>query len=405
MASPLGLYAVGVISAGQAFAGFGDPTVIFIASLFVVSEALDATGVTTRAGQRLVAAAGASTGRLAVYVLLLSAGMSAILTPDGAVAALLPMTVLVAVRLRLAPSKLLVPMAFSAHTGSLLVLTGSPVNVLVSDEANRPGGGAFGFFEFALVGVPLTIGAVAGVRLARRLLPAREPVAMSVDLSGHTRTLMAQYAVDRDVLVRHEVPEELFTRRSGVGEVVIPPRSPLIGTTLFPGMATPSGDLLVLAVQRQGAPVGPTGVALGAGDAVLVEGSWEALDEHLDDEVLVVDAPDAVRRQVVPLNAGARRTLLVVGAMVVALASGAVPAAVAAMAIVVLGVMRTEDADGAISWTTVVLIAGVIPSRRRCRTRARPTTSPRCCSTSSATRGRARCSPASSSSRRCWASR
>src|SRR5207253_1863217 len=143
--------------------------------------------------------------------------------------------------------------------------------------------------------------------------------------------------------VRHEVPEELFTRRSGVAEVVIPPRSALIGTTLFPGMTTPSGDLLVLAVQRQGLSAGTGGVVLAAGDAVLLEGSWEALDEHLDHQVLVVDAPDAVRRRVVPLNAGARRTLVVVAAMVAALGSGVVPAAVAgavaAMAIVVLGVL------------------------------------------------------------------
>src|SRR4051794_19978557 len=198
MASALALYATGVISAPQAFAGFGDPTVIFIASLFVMSEALDATGITTWAGQRLVEAAGASTARLVAYILLLSAGLSAILTPNGAVAALLPMTVLVAVRLGRAPSKLLIPMAFAAHTGSLLVLTGSPVNVLVSDEASRVAGDGFGFFAFALVGLPLTAGAVlTALWLGPRLLPEREPVAMSTDLSGHARTLLAQYAVDR----------------------------------------------------------------------------------------------------------------------------------------------------------------------------------------------------------------
>jgi hypothetical protein len=57
MGVALALYAAGVIGVDEAFAGFGDPTVSFIASLFVVSEALDATGVTTWAGQRLVAAA------------------------------------------------------------------------------------------------------------------------------------------------------------------------------------------------------------------------------------------------------------------------------------------------------------------------------------------------------------
>ena len=46
------LYGTGVLGADEVFAGFGDPTVVFIAALFVVSEGLDATGVTTWAGQR-----------------------------------------------------------------------------------------------------------------------------------------------------------------------------------------------------------------------------------------------------------------------------------------------------------------------------------------------------------------
>jgi di/tricarboxylate transporter len=366
MAAAMALYATGVISVEQAFAGFGDPTVIFIASLFVVSEALDSTGVTTWAGERLVAGAGDSDARLVIYVLLLAGALSAILTPNGAIAALLPMTVLVAVRLGRAPSKLLMPMAFSAHAGALLVLTGSPVNVLVADEAGSLGVGRFGFFEFALVGVPLTIGAVLiGLRLGPRLLPERRPRAMSVDLSGHARTLLAQYSVDRDVLVEHKVSEELFTRRSGVAEVMVPPRSPLIGETFFPGMTTSSGDLLVLAIQRQGSDAGPGDVTLADGDVVLLEGTWDALDEHLDEDVLVVDAPDAIRRQVVPLSAGARRALTVVAAMVVALATGLLPAAVAgglaAMAMVLLGVFGTEQAYRAVSWTAVILIAGLIP--------------------------------------------
>ena len=52
------LWATGVLDASQVVAGFGDPAVIFIATLFVVSEGLDATGVTTWVGQRLIGWAG-----------------------------------------------------------------------------------------------------------------------------------------------------------------------------------------------------------------------------------------------------------------------------------------------------------------------------------------------------------
>ena len=51
--------------------------------------------------------------------------------------------------------------------------------------------------------------------------------------------------------------ETLFNRSSGLAEVVIPPRSGLIGQSVFPGMVTESGDLIILAVQRAGAEIAP----------------------------------------------------------------------------------------------------------------------------------------------------
>ena len=58
LGASLTLAATGVLDLGQAVAGFGDPTVVFIASLFVVSAALDETGVTAWAGERLMVVAG-----------------------------------------------------------------------------------------------------------------------------------------------------------------------------------------------------------------------------------------------------------------------------------------------------------------------------------------------------------
>src|SRR4029079_15167412 len=96
LGAALALYATGVLNLNQALAGFGDPVVIFIASLFVVSEALDGTGVTTWAGQQLITRVGDSHTRLLVLTMLLAAGLSAIISPNGAVAALVPMAVLLA---------------------------------------------------------------------------------------------------------------------------------------------------------------------------------------------------------------------------------------------------------------------------------------------------------------------
>src|SRR6478736_675436 len=70
LGTALTLWATGVLTLDQSLAGFGDPTVIFIASLFVVSEALDATGITAWAGQQLVARVGESRTRRMVVMLL-----------------------------------------------------------------------------------------------------------------------------------------------------------------------------------------------------------------------------------------------------------------------------------------------------------------------------------------------
>ena len=68
---------------------------IFIASLFVVSEALDATGVTAWAGQQLIARAGESRTRLVVLMMLLVAVLTALISVNGSVAALLPVMVVI----------------------------------------------------------------------------------------------------------------------------------------------------------------------------------------------------------------------------------------------------------------------------------------------------------------------
>ncbi len=83
----LALWATGVLELHEALAGFGDPTVLFIASLFVVSEALEATGVTAWAGSQVIRRAGTTRTAILVAVCLLVAGLTAFISVNGAVAA------------------------------------------------------------------------------------------------------------------------------------------------------------------------------------------------------------------------------------------------------------------------------------------------------------------------------
>lgn len=364
LGAALTLWATGVLQLEQALAGFGDPTVILIASLFVVSEGLDATGVTTWAGRQMIARAGSDQTRLLVLMMLLVAVLTALISVNGAVAALLPMVVLVAVRLDRAPSRLVMPLAFAAHAGSMLALTGTPVNVIVSDALVDAGGRRLGYLEFAWVGVPLLIGVIVmAVVLGPRLLPERRARSIPPDLSEHARTLVDQYLLDS---AGDADTHALFNRDVGLGEVVVAPRSELIGQRMFAGMTTASGDFVVLAIQRQGRDLGPSEVELAAGDTLLLQGTWDALDQTVDNpEVLVVDPPELVRRQAIPMGPGAKPAVAILIAMVILLITGVVPTVVAgllaAMAMVVARVLTMEQAYRGISWTTVVLVGAMIP--------------------------------------------
>lgn len=436
----LALWATGILTLPQALGGFGDPAVIFIASLFVVSAGLEVSGVTAWAGQLLIGQAGESRTRLIVLMMLFVGVLSALISVNGAVAALLPVVVVMAIRLGRSPSQLLMPLVFGAHAGSKLMMTGTPVNVLVVEASENAGGGGFGYFEFALVGIPIVMGCIAiAVLFGEKLLPHRTSPSLPPDLSRHASTLVEQYRLSADVhqlRVREDSPlvgtdrddlgksdadgltlvtlknalgeslrtakiaasdilvmrgppdaaakfahdmglsfrddapdgsvrDELFNRDSGLAEVVIPPRSPLIGQRFFPGMVTESGDLIVLAIQRQGSELRP-GEALAAGDTLLLQGTWSALDSRLHPaEVLVVNSPDLVRRQAVPMGPGAYTVLATLAIMVFLLATGLVPPAVAGLIaagiILLSGVLSVEGVYRAINWTTVILVGALTP--------------------------------------------
>ena len=357
IAVALSLYATGVLTLQQTLAGFGDPVIVFIAALFVVSEGLDATGVTTWAGQQLIDRAGTERRRIVALVMTLVAIVTALISVNGAVAALVPMVVVLAMRIRQPPSQMLMPLAFGAHAGSLLVLTGTPVNVLVSEVAADAGERPFGFFEFGLAGLPLVVGTILiTVFLGPLLLPRREAVAGLRDLSAHAETIAAQYSLtDADASL---------SREAGLTEVIVLPRSALIGELAFPGMVTASGELVVVAIHRSGEDIGRT--ELAPGDVLLVRGTWDALDTHTaDPAVAVVDPPQAIRRQAVPMGPRAKISLVVLAGMVILLATGFVPPAIAALvaasAMVLLRVVTVYQAHRSISWTTLILVGGMIP--------------------------------------------
>ena len=435
----LTLYVTGVLTVEQALSGFGDLVVVFIAALFVVSEGIDSAGVTTWAGQWLISRIGDRPRVAVIAVMAMAAVMTSLITLNGAAAALIPMVVVIAMRLGITPGRMLLPMAFAGSAGSLLILTASPVNVLIAGAAATAGTSGFSFFSFTIVGIPLVVLTIAlAAFLAPRVLPERVSATAPPDLSGYGATIAEHYelidgfyrlrirehsplvgtahdaldfasyegvhliAVQRgdepvagdtalltgDVIVVTGEPAQvsqmvanfvlavsmlpltaktggLISREVGVAELVVPPRSPLVGETMFPGMARGS-ELVVLAIRRRGRELGIAPTAILEGDSILVHGSWDAVDSLVENRnVLVVNSPDLVRRQTVPLGAKAGAAIAILAAMVLLLAVDLVPPAVAglgaATAMVLFGVISSGQAYRSVSWETVVLIGGLIP--------------------------------------------
>ena len=117
-------------------------------------------------------------------------------------------------------------------------------------------------------------------------------------------------------------------------------------------------------MQRKGEDIGHE-TTLQVGDTLLLQGPWRALDETLaEPELLVVDPPQLVRRQVLRIGPGGKRAIAVVAGMVALLATGAVPPAVAGLlatgGMILLGVLSMEQAYRGIGWTTVILVGGMI---------------------------------------------
>ena len=438
----LALYFSGVLTVQETLSGFGDPVVILIAALLAIATGLESAGVGAWAGQLLMRRTGQSHVLRIVAIMVVAAVFSGLIGMNGAVAAMLPVAVVVAVRTGVAPSRLMIPLAFACLTGAKLTLLGSPVNVIAATQADEAGVGHIGFFEWSVLGVPQLLGTIAiVVLLGRSLLPERRSQSLPADFSAHAHTLVEQYrleqglhhlrirgsspligaargAVDlrdypglrtvaflesdgatpvqRDhladgdlVLVRGDaervgrfatdmhlgiresaeagsVADVLFSRGSGLAEVVIPPRSEMIGRTVFPGMATEDGDLMVLAVQRGSDEMPQAPVVLRAGDHLLLQGTWKALDSYLSDpKVLVVDSPEVVKRQAVPLGQGAPAAIAILLLLVVLLAFDLVPPAVAALIcatlMVVTRVLTLPQVYRGIDWNTCILIGAMIP--------------------------------------------
>lgn len=442
IAASLALYFSGVLTMHETLGGFGDPVVVMIAALLAIASGLETAGVGARAGQLLMRHTGSNDTLRIVAIMIVAAVFSGLIGMNGAVAAMLPVTIAVAVRTGLVASRIMIPLAFACLTGSKLTLLGTPVNVIAATQADEAGVGHIGFFEWAVLGVPLLAGTIViTVLFGRSLLADRRSQSIPTDFSAHAQTLVEQYRLEDglhhfrvrqtspyigkpkgeielsnypglqliallegdgvtalhraeitegdSILIRGDaamagrlagdmhlavregekegaIADVLLSRASGLAEVVIPMRSKMIGQSVFPGMATEDGGLMILAIQRGGTEMSGEPVVLRAGDHLLLQGTWKALDQYLSDpKVLVVDSPEVVQKQAVASGPGAHAAIAILLLLVVLLAFDIVPAPIAAVIcaalMIVTGVLTLPQFYRGIDWNTCILIGAMIP--------------------------------------------
>lgn len=171
----IALALMGIISSKEAFSGLSDSTVVLFAGMFVVGGSLFYTGLAQKIGETVVSKAGTSENGLMFAIMAVTAGMSAFLSNTGTAAALLPVVVGICAVAKIPASRQLMPLAFAAGIGGIITMVGTPPNIIVNGALSKAGIEPFGFFEFAWIGIPLTVATIAFMMfIGKHFLPKHQ---------------------------------------------------------------------------------------------------------------------------------------------------------------------------------------------------------------------------------------
>ena len=159
----------------------------------------------------------------------------------------------------------------------------------------------------------------------------------------------------------------LSGRDVGLAEIVLPPRSNVLGQTLAENRFDQKYNLRILALSRPsvGDRLDPRTETLRFGDTLLVQSPWEDLEamRRRKRDFVILGEPEEGRGA--PRRDRAGRALAVLVAMVVLMVWGVVPVVtvslMAALAMLALGCLSAQQAYRAIDWRSIVLIAGMLP--------------------------------------------
>lgn len=430
----------GVLTPQEAFSGFSRSAVITIIAIFILSEALQRTGVTDQVGNILLRVGGQGEVRLIVTVMLAGAFLSLFMNNIAAAAVLLPAVSGAARKVSVSKSRLLMPLAFAISLGGMATLL-TTNNIILNSLLHDNNIDGYRITDFLPVGAAVILaGTLYVALLGRRLLPrdsliertqapntgagdlieayglgrslfkARLPENSSlIGKSLADSRLRENYDVsvvaiergerrifalspetkihDRDVLVL-EGDEEDFRKRdvqpyveflptptwkesdleSQVVEVVeamIAPRSRLIGQTLKESHFREKYGTSVLAIWRgeEEIFIDLADVPLEFGDALLLQGTREKLNVLLADPDLILLVSKGETDITVP-SKGLAAIMIFVATLVFAVVFPDLTGPImlgGGLAMMLTGIISTDQAYSSIGWKSVFLVAGMLP--------------------------------------------
>ncbi len=223
----------GVITVEDSLAGFANPNVVLIAAMFVIGEALAATGVARSIGDWLMTRGVESEWGLLALLMLAVGLLGSVMSSTGVVAIFIPVVLRIASRSRIAPGRLMMPMAYAALISGMMTLVATSPNLVINYEVVRAGAEGFNFFDFTPFGVPILIVGTLYMLFARRWLPAHAPQ----EGPGTARPKL------RDLVERYRLAEREYRVR-------VMPGSPLLGRSLAEMDLSNAIGVKVLIIER-----------------------------------------------------------------------------------------------------------------------------------------------------------
>lgn len=252
MTTTVVLLASGLAPVKDVLAAFSNPGVITVAAMFVLSGALERTGVVEAMGDATTRLVGRNQTLALFGLTMVAAGISAFINNTPVVVILTPVAIRLCHHLRIAPSKMLIPLSYAALFGGSCTLIGTSTNLLVDGVAQNMGQPAFSMFEIAPVG--LILGAVGIVYLlltADRLLPARETAAGILQGVPARQFLTEMIVLPDATLIGKSLEEARLTNLQG-GRVIDVLRGDESMRRHLPDVRLQQGDRLLIKTGVEG---------------------------------------------------------------------------------------------------------------------------------------------------------